>query len=127
MNFIRAVREGRAQEGVLPRGPRSAPSSPASSVRPERIRAVRNASLQALSRYVVPPFEGKVTFFRTKALLAPSVLTRLHYPWSELCRGGVELYDLPCHHWVVLREPHVQVLAEMLEKCLAPREDAAFP
>jgi len=120
IEFIQAAMGARAHGGALARSRLSALSanSGAPSLRPDRIRAVRKGSIKASHTYKVPPYGGRLSYFRTKKLLAPAVFERLHHPWEELCRGGVDFYELPCDHWSILREPYVQALAGMIESCM---------
>ena len=38
--------------------------------------------------------------------------------WSELMKGGLELYEIPGYRLRVLQEPRVRILAEQLRACL---------
>jgi thioesterase domain-containing protein len=38
--------------------------------------------------------------------------------WGKLATGGVEVQTVPGNHYTMLREPHVQVLAERLRAIL---------
>jgi amino acid adenylation domain-containing protein len=39
--------------------------------------------------------------------------------WGRWTRAGVEVYEVPGRHTTILREPHVQVLAALLNVCLS--------
>ena len=75
------------------------------------------ANARAAQGYVPQPYAGRVTLFKADerpALAAPTV----DLGWSELCAGGLEVQVVPGNHYTMLRQPHVQVLAERLKVCL---------
>ncbi|MBV9880980.1 MAG: alpha/beta fold hydrolase [Gemmatirosa sp.] len=74
-------------------------------------------SLEAIRRYEVKPFAGRVTLFRAGH---GSVRTRAdrHGGWRRVALGGVDVHDVPGTHMGMLDEPHVRVLAEALVRSL---------
>jgi aspartate racemase len=50
------------------------------------------------------------------------------FGWSKLAAGGLEVHHVPGDHIGILKEPHVQVLAEKLRDCLeqAQADDSTF-
>jgi len=63
-------------------------------------------------------YPGQVSVFRAHS----QPLNRIRdkgLGWGRLALGGVDLHYVPGKHGVsVLREPHVQVLAAEIKKCL---------
>jgi thioesterase domain-containing protein len=37
------------------------------------------------------------------------------YGWGDLAVGGLDIYDIPGDHLLMLQEPNVQVLAEKIQ------------
>ncbi|MCP4655733.1 MAG: AMP-binding protein, partial [bacterium] len=77
---------------------------------------------RAMRRYRPRPYPGKIVLFRPQARTAadsgdPTL------GWSELAHDGVELCSVPGDHFTMLREPHVQVLAERLRPLLRNGQD----
>jgi len=79
---------------------------------------VRLADLyeQALDNYNPKPFPGEVTLFLSKWRLAG-------YPgsnggWSDVARGGLQLFTLPFAPRASLVEPYVRELAGLLRNCI---------
>lgn len=67
--------------------------------------------------FVPKTYEGRIEVFRVRR----QPLSRIRDPylgWGKLARGGVGLHFIPGVHTNVLKEPHVQSLAEELKKCL---------
>jgi acyl-CoA synthetase (AMP-forming)/AMP-acid ligase II/thioesterase domain-containing protein len=84
---------------------------------PEGFRRVMEANHALRIAYNPQPYSGRVALFRarTRPLLAP----RAHdLGWSELAGGGLDIAVVPGNHDTMLREPHVQVLADRLKACL---------
>lgn len=84
---------------------------------PPAHRRVIAAHLQALREYHPPPYGGRVTLFRVRALS----LFRAADPamgWGSLARGGVDIRIIPGAHHNILERPYVNELAKQLEKML---------
>ncbi len=85
------------------------------TIRP--ILRVFQASSQAALSYIPQVYSNPITLLRTseqpnKADRDPTM------GWSGLAVGGVEVHTVPGNHLTMLRQPHVQVLAEKLRLCL---------
>lgn len=75
------------------------------------------ANSQATYRYVPQPYPNRITLF--KAAEQPDPLK--HEPtlnWSALT-SDIQLHQVPGNHLSFLKQPHVQVLAQQLGKCLS--------
>jgi amino acid adenylation domain-containing protein len=87
------------------------------------MKRARRARYLARSRYRHPPYNGRVT------LLVNEEWYEWHKQhdsdptlgWAELATGGVEIYKIPGNHETYITE-NIQVVAEMLEKCLRHAE-----
>lgn len=72
-------------------------------------------------RYSPRSYPGKVIFFQASDL-SSGVFHHIEPPserWRELARGGLEVYQMPGNHGAMLREPHVQLLAQHLQALLS--------
>ncbi len=77
---------------------------------------VRETNIRANSRYVAKAYPGRITLFWATERLAESSDPRLS--WKELAGAGLEVREVPGDHLSMMREPHVQVLAQQLKACL---------
>ncbi|WNN91127.1 non-ribosomal peptide synthetase [Gloeocapsopsis dulcis] len=76
---------------------------------------------QALKTYVPQVYSGKLLLFRATQQhksWSPSMKIDSQLGWGKLVAGGIEIKDLPGHHFNLLREPCVQILAESLQAYL---------
>ncbi|MDB9514491.1 amino acid adenylation domain-containing protein, partial [Kamptonema animale CS-326] len=80
------------------------------------ILAVFQANSKATLAYVPPTYEHKITLLRSTAQTSKSDRD-FTLGWSELTNEKVEVIRLPGNHLTMLREPHVQVLAQQLRQC----------
>jgi len=76
---------------------------------------VFSANSQAAYRYVPKAYPNNITLFKASE---PSGDEDSTSGWSELAAGGVEVHQVPGNHLTMLREPHVQVVAKQLRKCI---------
>jgi thioesterase domain-containing protein len=69
--------------------------------------------------YVPQPYPGKILLFRaTDRVDAATAYVAPDLGWTDLARGGLEIYDVPGDHVEIFKEPHVRVLAQQLRDCL---------
>jgi amino acid adenylation domain-containing protein len=68
--------------------------------------------------FQAPQFGGKIVVFRVPKQPYWRIRDKA-MGWGAWARGGVEVHEITGHHGTFLREPHVQVLAEKLQKCIA--------
>lgn len=80
---------------------------------PDYMMGIIQANIQAMRGYVPKTYSGKVTLFRSI-----DHGKGVYYGWSELAKGGVEIFDVPGDHRGILQEPNVHVLASQLNLCL---------
>lgn len=84
--------------------------------------ALESAYAQVMKNYNPQPYAGKITLFRATGLpehelnLASVKIDKL-LGWSNLV-NSIETYDLPCNHFNLVFEPHVQNLAQGLQAYL---------
>lgn len=62
-------------------------------------------------------YPGNVSLYRCK-IQRPQETLSADFGWSNLVAGNVEILDIPGEHYGMLREPRVQILAEILQRCL---------
>ncbi|MDB9312398.1 amino acid adenylation domain-containing protein [Spirulina sp. CS-785/01] len=81
--------------------------------------ATRERNFQIKKQHFPQPYTGKLTLFRAMDRKA-EVGTELdpQYGWGEIAVGGLEIYDVPGDHLLMLQEPNVQVLAQKITECL---------
>jgi amino acid adenylation domain-containing protein len=82
-----------------------------------RLFRVTRANIRAMRTYIPRGYPGHIALFAArerfnKATQDPTM------GWGELVAGGVDVRVIPGDHYAMLREPHVQVLAEQLRICL---------
>jgi thioesterase domain-containing protein len=78
----------------------------------------------AAADYDPQPYPGQVALFhcgKAKMGFDPN----LPYGWREVLNCEPRVYEVPGDHMTMLSEPHVDVLAKMLRKCLVEACEAA--
>jgi aspartate racemase len=88
---------------------------------------VEEAHKQALERYTVQFYPGKITLMRA-ADVPETVGTRRNptLGWETFAGGGLEIHDVPGGHISMFEEPNVRTLAETL-KAILPFESDSQP
>jgi len=66
--------------------------------------------------YVPQVYDGHITLFWASADLRSSL--DLVEGWRALAGGGIEVHEIPGSHLDIVKEPHVQYLANKLNSCL---------
>ena len=86
---------------------------------PAHIRRVRNALDKAPWSYVPQEYPHRIIYFLSEKLrqVSGDPLAAVG-SWCELAIGGVDIRVIPGNHLDILKEPHVQILAEQLRDCL---------
>lgn len=74
-------------------------------------------NLAATENYRPEPSRARVTLLKTAFPMKPGQVDP-SWGWGELCRGGVELVDIPGDHMTLLLPPHVQIVAAKVRECL---------
>jgi thioesterase domain-containing protein/acyl carrier protein len=72
--------------------------------------------------FVPPVHSGRITVFR----IQKQPYTRIrdaHLGWGKRAAGGIDVHTIPGEHNTILREPHVQVLAQKLNECIRRAQD----
>jgi len=75
------------------------------------------AQLQAMRTYVAGPYSGRVTLFVAERSLGG--LPRVERSWRGAGVAGVDVHVVPGRHDTMLRDPHLQRVAEQLRACLS--------
>ena len=83
---------------------------------PQTFRDVREFNSLAVREYTPQVYDGPVTLFWASADLRTSI--DLVEGWRALAGGGIEVHEIPGSHLNIIKEPHVQNLAEKLSACL---------
>ena len=97
---------------------------------PDELKSIANleTNIKIKKQHFPQPYSGKVTLFRAMGRQA-EVGTEIdpQYGWGELAVGGLDIYDIPGDHLLMLQEPNVQVLAEkikeLIEKSIKDHEE----
>ncbi len=84
-----------------------------------RLFAMFRSNVRAMERYSARACSGRLVLFKAgerlaKASEAPDL------DWGELAEGGLEIREVGCNHYSILRDPHVEALADGLEEVLDP-------
>jgi len=90
-----------------------------------RALAVFAANTQAMQRYQSQPYAGRVTLFRASAQATEDAADPT-LGWGALATQGVALHAIPGDHYMIVRPPHVAVLAERLSACLEAAQTGAM-
>jgi amino acid adenylation domain-containing protein len=77
---------------------------------------VEEAFLVALRNYVPAPYEGDATLFRAKDEFVSDSDPTLG--WGRLVQGRLEIREISGDHDTILYEPHIGMLARVLDSCL---------
>ena len=75
---------------------------------------VYKANTQAMHSYVPQVYPGRMLFFRAKERAADASHD-FAIGWSKFVSGDFEVHCTPGNHYTMIREPHVQALASMIE------------
>lgn len=86
---------------------------------PDELKSIASleTNIKIKKQHFPQPYSGKVTLFRAKDRKA-EVGTEIdpYYGWREIAVGGLDIYDIPGDHLLMLQEPNVQVLAEKIQE-----------
>lgn len=93
----------RERQGMVPQG-----------LMQERLMAVQS---RAAYQYVPKPYPGRVALIRSVQRLETQQFSSDDFGWGSLI-SDLEVYHLPALHHEMVREPHVQHLARVLQSCL---------
>jgi amino acid adenylation domain-containing protein len=80
------------------------------------LKRLFHAHIQLANDYAVRPYPGRITLFRPSESPV-AVSTARDRNWGRLA-AAVDVHFVPGHHHSMVKEPHVQVLAEQLRSCL---------
>ncbi|HEX5884179.1 MAG TPA: thioesterase domain-containing protein, partial [Pyrinomonadaceae bacterium] len=69
-----------------------------------------------MRRYRPAEFEGRITLFSAEQEHAKHLGPLKG--WDKFATGGVDIHIIPGDHFSMVKEPHVQVLAERLRSCI---------
>jgi thioesterase domain-containing protein len=82
---------------------------------PNRLRDIEELNYLAAKKYVPHKYDGQMIFFcAQEEVSVAETLTG----WQHVVAGGVEVIYVPGDHQTMIKEPHVQHLAEQLMKVL---------
>jgi len=74
------------------------------------------AHVDAMRRYELRPYPGRITFFRAETRGAYPAHPEA--PWGEVAGAGLDVHVVPGTHESMIAQPAVQTLADHLERCL---------
>ncbi|MHC5714684.1 MAG: amino acid adenylation domain-containing protein [Nostoc sp.] len=80
-----------------------------------------DTNTQAISEYIFSPYLGRAILLRTEDQNRSEAIGTRYDPefgWGDVVVGGLDIHYLPGSHLDILKEPNVQVLAEILRNCL---------
>ncbi|MBD0269712.1 MAG: hypothetical protein ICV77_15635, partial [Cyanobacteria bacterium Co-bin8] len=75
------------------------------------------ANSQATYRYVPQPYANQITLFKA-AEQSDAIGQDATLGWSALA-SDIQLHQVPGNHLSLLKQPHVQTLAQQLGQCLS--------
>lgn len=84
---------------------------------PKYLHRVHRANIEALNKYVMPEYPGKLHLFRA---MDQSFYLKdpIKYGWDKYVKGGVEVLDIPGEHSRIFAPPNDKSFADTLQKCL---------
>lgn len=82
-----------------------------------RLLPVMWANTKAYVNYKPRVYPGEMTLIRSRHP-ARNINRYPTLGWNELVQKEIDILDIPGHHLNILRQPHVETLAEMLKSCL---------
>ncbi len=88
------------------------------------LKRLFHAHIQLGSNYALRPYPGRLTLFRPQEAPVP-VQTATDRNWGKLA-AAVDVHFVPGQHHTMVKEPHVQVLAQELRLCLRQAEDSSL-
>ncbi len=91
--------------------------TPSATQLAQLVRVVK-AHRDALQTYSPQPYPDRLLFFRAQEVRANNGATRPEHFWLELAVGGIEITPIPGDHFTMNQPPHVQAIAERLERNL---------
>jgi len=83
---------------------------------PRALQDIKELNSLAVRDYVPHVYDGHVTLFWASSDLRASV--DFVEGWRALAGGGIEVHEIPGSHLDIVKEPHVQELANKLSGCL---------
>jgi thioesterase domain-containing protein len=78
--------------------------------------------LRAEQVYQPRPYAGRVRLLRATEVSPLVAEVGPDLGWAGLATEGVEVFDVPGTHHTLVTEPHVQVVAAVLQECLLADE-----
>ncbi len=80
-------------------------------------------SLKRVENYIPEVYPNRISLFEAREILdiAPTITNNpflIWKNWSQLSQKSLEFHIVPGNHYTMLLEPHVQILAEELRRCL---------
>ena len=98
-------------------------------IRQDRVRPLFNvfkSHAQAVSRYEPKKFHGRITLLRAADGIQKRQSGDISHDgfeartdgWASLAAGGIDYFEVPGDHFTMVRHPHVQTLAEILQTCI---------
>ncbi|MCP4663173.1 MAG: AMP-binding protein, partial [bacterium] len=82
-----------------------------------RLFATFRINVRAMERYKAPVFSGRLVLFKARERLSRESETS-DLGWGELAKGGLEIHEVEGNHYSILRDPHVEELADCLKEVL---------
>ena len=88
---------------------------------PSMLKALQETSRGPKRFYIPKVYPGRITVFPPR--YGPeSHYHDLHMGWQELAAGGLDIHEIPGSFAFIIKEPHVQILAQKLRECLERAE-----
>lgn len=78
----------------------------------------QEARLQITESYVAQPYPGRVVLFRAMERDPFEAELSRDMGWATVVQEDLQVFDVPGDHIGILKEPHVQILAQQLRSCL---------
>lgn len=79
-----------------------------------RLMRVYDADSRATVSYRPQTYPGRIVYIQSEEATPDTIQA-----WREIASGGLDLFDAPGDHVGMMKEPHVRVVADRLQACLA--------
>jgi amino acid adenylation domain-containing protein len=80
----------------------------------QRMLQVFQTNYQAAYRYIPKPYPGRITLFCSSEKVVEVTQEDPSQGWDKLADCGLEISKIPGDHYTIVREPHVQILAQQM-------------
>ncbi|MGZ5600431.1 MAG: SDR family NAD(P)-dependent oxidoreductase [Methylobacter sp.] len=75
-------------------------------------------AMHLYENYVPTSYSGKISYFKCVKQAGLQPVGNDERKWEELASEGIQVHPIACHHYDVLLDPHVKMLADQISRYL---------